>query len=199
MEEVKLCECGCGNPVLRATKTCLQRGYKKGDLLRFAPNHNGVNLPERIKERFWDKVDIRGEDECWEWNGYCNPDGYGQFAHNGKPDRAHRAAFILSGGILTEEKNCVCHTCDNPSCCNPAHLFAGSKSDNNLDMVQKRRNGSARGEKNKWHKITEKQVIEIRNLCRENILNKKQIAKIYGLDLSNIYKIYNGKAWAHIT
>jgi hypothetical protein len=65
-------------------------------------------------ERFWEKVTIGGDDECWEW----------QAARNAK------------GGFIADDI-CVLHHCDNPSCCNPAHLYAGTKKDNTRDMMQR--------------------------------------------------------------
>jgi len=92
-------------------------------------------------EVFWSKVDIKGVDDCWEWTGYKDKNNYGVIKINGNrmPQKAHRIAFFLSGGIVTPEKQCICHHCDNPICCNPSHLFAGSIADNNRDMQMKGR------------------------------------------------------------
>jgi hypothetical protein len=93
--------------------------------------------------RFWKQVDrTQGENACWPWTGHRNWLGYGQYSRriNGKRLRANaqRVAYRLHynvdpGGLL------VCHTCDNPPCCNPKHLFLGNHRDNALDMVSKGR------------------------------------------------------------
>lgn len=89
--------------------------------------------------RFWKRVDISDPDGCWNWKGHLNK-GYGQFSF-GKcfPLAAHRAACIFSGIKLSSEKNVVCHTCDNPSCVKPDHLYAGDMLDNRKDMVSRER------------------------------------------------------------
>lgn len=89
--------------------------------------------------KFWRKVDSSGgPNACWLWTGCANARGYGQTSLNGKPCLAHRKAYSLHnerdpGELL------VCHTCDTPRCCNPAHLFLGSNADNMADMASKGR------------------------------------------------------------
>ena len=92
-----------------------------------------------IRERFWLLVRVTEEDMCWEWLGNTTEKGYGQLPVSTEGHRrAHRLAFELSGGILQDDE-IVCHTCDNPSCCNPKHLFAGTHQDNRDDCVKKNR------------------------------------------------------------
>lgn len=91
---------------------------------------------------FWAKVDMRGPDECWEYQGYVTPEGYG-WAYTGtmkgqRTHGAHRQAWILTNGPIPAEK-LVCHHCDNRRCCNPKHLFVGTTFDNMRDMVRKGR------------------------------------------------------------
>lgn len=102
-----------------------------------------------IEERFWSKVNITDLLSCWEWTGFKNK-GYGQLEFRGKTQRAHRVVWMLIYGEIPDGL-CVLHHCDNPSCCNPAHLFLGTMLDNNRDMIKKGRqihNNTARG--NKW-------------------------------------------------
>lgn len=101
---------------------------------------NGAYLAEQRKrppeERFWEHVEKRPGDGCWEWTGGKTPDGYGGFDGH----RAHRFSYTLVHGFLLPSL-CVCHKCDNPSCVRPDHLFAGTRTDNMRDMVAKGRSG----------------------------------------------------------
>jgi hypothetical protein len=89
--------------------------------------------------RFWSKVDKSGGDEsCWEFIGAKANFGYGSFRFLGKADRGHRVAWQLKEGAIPNGLF-VCHSCDNPPCCNPAHLFLGTARDNVADMRAKGR------------------------------------------------------------
>jgi hypothetical protein len=91
-----------------------------------------------IAERFWAKVEKRGPRECWPWTGArASKDGRGRFSVNGRNRLAPRVAWALTNGC--DPVGCVCHSCDNPSCVNPAHLWVGTVRDNNLDMFAKGR------------------------------------------------------------
>jgi hypothetical protein len=85
--------------------------------------------------KFSDYVERRGPDECWLWTGTLSSEGYGKFGH----EYAHRIALQLSTGRLLEKGEHACHRCDVRSCVNPAHLFAGTATDNNRDMIAKGR------------------------------------------------------------
>lgn len=111
-----------------------------------------------IDERFWNKTD-RAEDGCWVWTGCLNSKGYGLVWLDGKAMLAHRVAYQLAVGPVSE--HCfVCHKCDNRRCIRPDHLFLGSHLANMRDMREKGR--AARGERNVHAKLTERQVTEIR-------------------------------------
>ncbi len=75
-----------------------------------------------VNERFWSKVDIKGEDECWEWKACCFPEGYGKFQFRKNAVVSHRVAWILSYGEIPEGMN-VLHTCDNRKCCNKKNIY----------------------------------------------------------------------------
>jgi hypothetical protein len=89
--------------------------------------------------RFWEKVDrSAGNDSCWPWLAYCKRNGYGTFfPQRGKCVTAHRYMWLLTYG--TYPGKYVLHTCDNPRCVNPRHLWEGTQRDNMHDMIAKGR------------------------------------------------------------
>lgn len=98
---------------------------------------------------WWSKVDRRGPDECWPWKAGTDKDGYGKFAvglggHTQLHTRAHRFGYLTLVGPL-KPGEVVCHSCDNPPCCNPAHWFKGTHADNTNDKVEKDRHAKVWG------------------------------------------------------
>lgn len=94
-----------------------------------------------LKERFEKFVMPEPMSGCWLWTGNTNNSGYGTIAVNRKPSLAHRISFTLYKGKF-KKTLCVCHSCDNPSCVNPDHLFLGTHKDNVHDMYKKGRSRS---------------------------------------------------------
>jgi hypothetical protein len=86
-------------------------------------------------DEFWALVDKRGPDECWPWMGPINIDGYGA----GMNMTAHRKAFSLHHGREIPKGAWICHHCDNPPCCNPAHLYEGDRRTNMRDQIDRGR------------------------------------------------------------
>lgn len=97
-----------------------------------------VHLSEKDLERFWKKVDKRGEGECWPWTASTRKGGYGQFKKEPTLLSAHRIAFEVTHRKL-DRGELVLHSCDNPNCCNPAHLSAGSQRANVADAMARGR------------------------------------------------------------
>lgn len=149
-------------------------------------------------ERFWSKVDVRGEDECWEWTAGKDRHGYGQFYAHGENVIAHRFAWTLVHGDVPKGTGhhglCVCHSCDNRACQNPSHFFLGSNLDNMQDMVRKGRSiGVGKGAPSKLS------VEQVRFVVAHPELSSASIARELGVTGSAIGAIRRGVCWNAIT
>ena len=143
-----------------------------------------------MKERFWDKVDKKGPDDCWEWMA-SKIRGYGVIWVAGRQMFSSRVSWELANGQIPKGM-CVLHHCDNPSCVNPAHLFVGTNADNSSDMVKKGR--QARGKMNGATKLSEQSVREIKRLLDEGYL-LREIAEKYAVCIATIGFIKTGRNW----
>ena len=104
----------------------------------------GNRARKPVAERFWSKVDRRGPNECWPWIGTTDHAGYGIFHIEDRKKRATRLSLELDGKPRPSPRHIACHTCDNPQCVNPAHLWWGTHTDNINDAVAKRRHHCAK-------------------------------------------------------
>lgn len=141
--------------------------------------------------RLWAKINVRSSNECWPWIG-CTRNGYGRFKIADRHVNAHRVAYGLARGPIPDGF-CILHHCDNPSCCNPEHLFPGTHADNMRDMVVKGR-ADNRGMKNGRAKLTDAEILAIRLDCRR----QRDIAVDYGVQQAAISKIKRGATWYHL-
>ena len=144
---------------------------------------------------FWAKVARGAPNDCWEWVKGKDRDGYGLTRINGKQFRAHRLAMTLSG-VLVRRGDVVMHSCDNPSCCNPAHLSVGSQAENLADMNRKgrARGGSFAGERNNFARLVASDVRSIRTDGRKYA----DIADSNRISISTVAAIKNNRIWKHI-
>jgi len=108
--------------------------------MRFLPGHHRRGAYPPLEERFRSRVDVKGPDDCWEWTAGKIPGGYGAVWDNsiGRHQHAHRLAWELANGPIPDGM-WVLHRCDNPPCCNPAHLWLGTQYENDKDRTRKQR------------------------------------------------------------
>ena len=156
----------------------------------------GRNTPRTQEELFWSRVEKRGDDECWEWTARRSQCGYGVIWFDGQDQGAHRVMWQLTYGVIPEGK-CVCHHCDNPPCCNPAHLYIGDARTNAADRETRGRGGGCkrRGENNANSKLTWAQVREIRALYATDKWTQQTIAGRFGIRQTDVSRIVNYNAW----
>lgn len=151
------CHCGCGQKTRKSPQTGMPCIFKNGH--------------QTTENKFWSRINKNGSiplhrpelGHCWEWIGGFTGK-YGSFKDGiGNRISAHRFSWELAFGNIPEEL-IVCHSCDNPKCVNPSHLFLGTHQDNTDDMNKKAR--GSYGENRPASKLTWKQVDEIREKHR---------------------------------
>lgn len=160
-------------------------------------------------EKFWSRVQVGSESDCWPFLGARLARGYGViFAGYGETRLTHRLAFYFANGHLPFPM--CCHTCDNPPCCNPRHLYEGDCVSNVQDMVQRGRNsagsrhgqriseairvrggrtGQGVGERNPRAVLTDEQVAEIRRLYAAGGISQNSLAKQFGVSQPQVSRL----------
>lgn len=138
---------------------------------------------------------VEKTDTCWIWKGFVTGSGYGQVRlpwPSRRKTGAHRLSYMVHVGSIPPGA-VVCHTCDEPLCVRPDHLFIGTQKDNQEDMVKKGR--SARGECCGSAKLTWDKVRSIRSAYSDGNITQKGLGLEFGIDQSVICRILTGKIW----
>lgn len=166
----------------------------------------GMELNIRpVNERFWEKVDkSAGQDGCWLWTAALNNKGYGFFyPHHGEREYAHRFSYALAYGPIPEGMK-VLHRCDNPPCCNPAHLFLGTMADNTQDMMKKGRHRKMPMGKDNWRhhrpgktKLQESDIPIIRSAYEQGI-RIVDLARQFHVSETTISHVIKRKSWTYL-
>lgn len=154
--------------------------------------HNN-KIPRDV--RFWDCVNKKADDECWEWTAGIHKTGYGAMHYKkveGKfsnGDKAHRFSFELHNGRPIETGKHILHSCDNRKCVNPHHLREGTNAENVQDKVSRGRQPVHIGMKNPNVKITDAQIQEIRDRYAAGGITQMKLAEEYGIHQPHISSI----------
>lgn len=154
-----------------------------------------MEYPEEFIAKFWSLIDRREPDDCWPWLGTLTISGYGQISFGprgaAKSLRSNRLVFFLSHGHWPDN---ACHSCDNPPCCNPAHILDGTKAENQHDKRRKGR--AAKGERIAQSKLTDAGALAIR--AGKGNRSAKELSAEFGVSTVVVYRIWNGDAWTHL-
>jgi hypothetical protein len=146
-----------------------------------------------FSQRLWSYVTVRGPDDCWPWRGADNGGGYGRIRLSTPSTRrvlAHRAVFEECNGPLAPNEEAR-HTCDNPPCCNPAHLKRGTRRDNCMDAVERQRHARAGAY---MPKLSAADAARIRELVSGG-RSQRSVAAEYHVSPSTICQLVNRKTW----
>lgn len=172
-----------GRPRKFCSKTCLQRHHK---------GYTGV-ASLTLEQRLWARVDRGAPSECWPFRTAVSHE-YGQLMDNYHLVLAHRVAYSLTKGKIPEGM-VVRHTCDNPPCCNPAHLTIGTPGENSRDMTDRGR--QARLWRISTTKLTDEQVREVVRRRREGE-GSADLAAEFGVSRGYINDLAAGRAYRAI-
>jgi len=147
-------------------------------------------------ERFLGFVERRGDDECWPWLGTCTK-GRGHFSLHGKTFIAPRIAHYLAMGVDLGDR-LACHTrnCNNPTCCNPRHIYPGTRQDDTRDRLAC--GHQARGERHGLAKLTDDKVAEIRRRYATGLITQDALGREYGVSQATISEIVNYETWTQV-
>ncbi len=161
-------------------------------------------------DEFWLKVAIGKPHECWEWQGGRFSTGYGAVNSKGNNVGTHRLAWTFTNGPIPDGL-VVMHSCDNPPCCNPAHLKIGTNQANTRDSTLKGRRPSgdrnpsrlhperlARGERHGNARLTPANILEIRRRYQPRIISTRALGAEYGVSATTISQIIRRLAWGHV-
>lgn len=182
--------CGVNNPPTRSSnprKFCSR--LCKG---RYHSGYTGTAAMP-LSERLWMRVHKGAADECWPFRT-APTHKYGQIMDGYKPLLAHRVAYAITKGEIPDGM-LVRHTCDNPPCCNPAHLVVGEPEDNSRDMVSRRR--SARLWRISTTKLTDEQVVDLVQRRRGGE-GSELLAEEFGVSRSHVNNLASGRAYRAI-
>lgn len=143
---------------------------------------------------FWSLVDKSDADGCWHWRGRVNSNGRGRLSFDGRRQYAYRVAWELTNDRRIPDGMYACHSCDNPLCVRPAHIFLGTQFDNMRDAVAKGRFKKSRGKPGVPRPmVTDEQVYEARRMHASGDFTMRQIARSLGVDPRSVSRWVRGE------
>ena len=154
---------------------------------------------DSIKKRLYAKIKRGQPDECWEWQGYVHPSGYGNLRiDNYAVARPHRLIAALELGLDYEnKKSFVCHKCDNTRCCNPNHLVVANGLYNAQDREKKKRGRQPKGTAQASTKLVERDIQTIFDLHNKG-MTTQGIGKKYGVSVALVCYVLKRQNWGHV-
>jgi hypothetical protein len=144
------------------------------------------------RRKFLDRISLGARDECWPWRGGRSDRGYGYMNQGGRGSKMRPAthwALLYFRGEDVPKGQVVCHTCDNPACINPDHVFVGTVSENAIDMVKKGRAPRA--------KLRPAEVVGIREAKARGMSNSR-VARLYAVDRSTVSVVNSRRTWGYV-
>ena len=147
------------------------------------------------KDRILNNINMNKDTGCWDWMKYKNVKGYGVVGVRKKSLLAHRFSYSMFVGEIPRGAF-VCHTCDNPSCVNPAHLFIGNNQDNMDDMRAKGR--SPKGVQRLNAVLSDDEIRTIRHCWSVGAGTQREIGYAFGLNCGQVHAIVHNKIWKHV-
>lgn len=155
--------------------------------------------PKTIEQRWNDKVRKNSATGCWVWTGQRNNRGYGMIYVKGSLKLAHRVGWELKNGPIPKGKLGL-HTCDNPGCVNPDHIYVGTHKENTQDMIRRGRSNyrGPIGERASRSKLKSKQVQKIRRLWKNGNHSFASLATKFPVSYQSIACIIRRKTWRHL-
>jgi hypothetical protein len=166
-----------------------RESQRVGALMRGYQACSRANRGKSAYDRFLEKAIPEPNTGCWLWDGCFDKDGYGFIRIDGKNVKAHRFSVECELGRFLSRRELACHRCDVPECVNPAHLYVGTNSSNQIDAVTRGRRGRV--------KLSPVAVQEIR-ARRASGERPVDLAKEFDVHPSTITNIANGQKWRHL-
>lgn len=181
----------CGNPVKKtSTTTCSKRC---SNFIKWKRKRG--NIRDYLINKIINYSSKDHSTGCWNWNKGKSDRGYAEISINARKERANRISYQVFIDEVPPHLF-VCHTCDNPGCVNPDHLYLGTHQDNVDDKLDRDR--QPRGEEIKLAKLTEKDILKIRALWKEGFMSQESIAREFGVCQTTISRVILRQTWTHV-